>query len=107
MATNARSNNSTRGRYVAGGTVESFPTRLGWWERKIISKSASDVKIVVTPRYHQRPDLLAFDMYGTATLMWLVLQFNSIIDINTEFLVGTEISLPTKSRVFSQILSTR
>lgn len=103
----ARSNQLPQGRYNIGGKTESLPTRLGWWDRKIMSKSSTDVSITITPRYATRPDLLAYDLYGSASLMWVVLQFNSIIDINEEFKVGSEITVPSKSRLFTQILTNR
>lgn len=101
-----RSDKMSRGRYTVGGISESMPTRIGWWDRTLFRKDPSDFPYTLTPRYNQRPDLLANDLYGTPTLMWLVLQYNSIIDINTEFVTGAVIQLPSKSRVFSQILNT-
>ena len=103
----ARSDNVPRGRYTAGGTSESFTDRIGWWNRKIFPTSETDVFVTLTPRYALRPDNLMFDMYGTASISWLVLQYNNIIDINTEFIVGSVIRLPTKSRLFTQLLSSQ
>jgi hypothetical protein len=37
--------------------------------------------------------------------MWLVLQYNSIVDINTEFVAGESIILPTFERAQTQILT--
>lgn len=99
-----RSDTASSGRYVQGGGVESFPTRVGWWERKILPTALSDVPFVITSKYHKRPDLLAYDIYGTATMMWLVLQFNNIVDINEEFVEGTQVMLPLKSRVYSELI---
>jgi hypothetical protein len=101
----SRSDQNQRGRYLAGGTAESYPDRLGWWERKVFPRAATDVQVTITPRYAGRPDLLAFDLYGTSSLIWMVLQYNSIIDINTEFIVGSVITLPTKNRLYTQLLS--
>lgn len=100
-----RSDRQNQGRYIQGGSVESFPKRIGWWERKPMAFTDSDVDYDIIPKYNKRPDLLAFDLYGSARLMWLVLQFNTIIDINTEFITGRKIRLPLRSRVYSELLA--
>lgn len=103
----SRSDNIPRGRYTAGGEAERFSDRIGWWNRKTFPTSETDVLVTITPRYALRPDTLMFDMYGTASIWWLVLQYNNIIDINTEFIVGSVVRLPTKSRLFTQLLSSK
>lgn len=100
-----RSDRQNSGRYVQGGGVESYPKRIGWWERKIMAPADTDVTFVLTPKYNKRPDLLAYDMYGSARLMWAVLQFNTIIDINTEFVTGKSIRLPLSSRLYTELLT--
>lgn len=100
-----RSDKLPRGRYATGGVSESLPTRVGWWDKKQLPTADSDVATTLEKRYHRRPDLLAYDMYGAASLMWVVLQYNNIIDVTTEFVEGTEIVLPTKARLFTQLLT--
>jgi hypothetical protein len=100
-----RSDRQNQGRYVQGGAVEQFPKRIGWWERKVMEFANSDVQFVITPQYNKRPDTLAYNMYGSARMQWLVLQFNSIVDINEEFITGATIRLPLRSRVFSELLT--
>lgn len=99
-----RSDQQLTGRYVQGGTNTISYGRLGWWERIIFPKDNSDVKITLTSKYHKRPDLLAFDIYGSATLGWFILQYNTIVDIPEEFVQGTVVLLPTKSRL-TELLS--
>lgn len=99
MVTQKSSTNNPGSRFVKGGSTDVFNNRLGWWERKIYTASSDDIVFVLTPRYHHRPDLLAYDTYGKATYMWLVLQFNNILDVTTEFVIGKEIHLPTPRRV--------
>lgn len=99
-----RSNQRRDGRYVYGGTVEVKGNRLGWWERQIFARSHSDVSYTITKQHARRPDLLAYDVYGRANLMWFVLQYNNITDINTEFVEGAEILLPTVQRLFGELL---
>lgn len=100
-----RSDHVSTGRYVQGGNVESFSNRLGWWERRIFPSSIDDIKIIIPSKYSGRPDLLAAEIYGRATLMWVILQYNNIVDINTEFVVGKTIKVPTPKRVFTQFLA--
>lgn len=92
-----------KSRYVAGGITEKFLTRLGWWERFIYTKSRDDVQYVIEPKYHLRPDLLAYELYGSPAYMWLILQYNNILDINTEFVQGKTITLPTPQRVKTEL----
>lgn len=99
-----KSTNNSLTRYVQGGTTDVYQNRLGWWDGFTLTTSNDDITFILDPKYDKRPDLLAYDMYGKSTLMWLVLQYNSIVDINEEFISGATITLPTKSRVFSSIL---
>lgn len=100
-----RSDQVQTGRYVQGGTVVSYNNRLGWWSRRIFSSSPDDVEIVLPAKYNKRPDLLAAEIYGKSNLQWIVLQYNNIIDINTEFITGKTIIVPTAKRVFTQFLA--
>lgn len=101
-----RSDQQSQGRYVQGGTVELKGKRLGWWERKIFATSPTDVAYTITAKYARRPDLLAFDFYGQANLQWVIMQYNSVSDLNEDFTVGMIIALPTKSRLFGELLTT-
>jgi hypothetical protein len=78
---------------------------LGWWERRIIPTDDTDMTITITPQEDRRPDLIAHNIYGQAALAWVVLQFNNIVDIETELTVGTEIRLPTERRLKLDILN--
>lgn len=93
------------GRYVQGGNTTVMSGALGWWERRIFPRSTSDVQVKISTKYHRRPELLAFDVYGRATLMWVILQYNNIVDINMEFVEGKVIVLPSQSRLYTEILA--
>lgn len=99
-----KSNQRRDGRYVYGGVVESKGNRLGWWERQIFPTHHSDVPYIIPKQHARRPDLLAYEVYGRSNLMWMVLQYNHIVDINTEFVEGAEIMLPTVQRMFGELL---
>ncbi len=106
---NTKSIQNRESRYTQGGVTETFDGRLGWWERDIetISEDPTDMFITIAPQYDRRPDRLAFDMYGRSGLQWLVLQYNSIVDINEEFITGKEIRLPDPSRASLTFLNKR
>lgn len=91
-------------RFTKGGQTVLNKNMLGWWERRIFTPHISDVSFELDMKYNKRPDLLAYDIYGTPALMWLVLQYNNILDINTEFVTGKTITLPTPTRVYTEIL---
>lgn len=94
-----------RSRYTQGGDTDRFRKRLGFWDRYSFPLANDDVNVVVTSRTQFRPDLVAFDLYQQAKLQWFVLQYNSIVDINEEFIVGKRLVLPTPQRLLSSLLS--
>ena len=99
MANNSVDNKKSR--YYAGGTTEEYLTRLGWWERYVFDKSRDDVIYTIEKKYDRRPDSLAYDVYGSPQTMWVILQYNNIIDVSTEFVEGATILLPTPHRVMT------
>ena len=99
------SSENTTGRYTQGGVVDKFKNRLGWWERVPLEKRTDDLRFPITKEYEGRPDLVAHRVYKKATLAWLVLQYNNIVDINTEFVTGKNLVLPTQLRVQTSILT--
>lgn len=101
----SRSINNRDGRYVQGGRTHQLADRMGWWERTNLARSDTDVTVTIQSKYHRRPDKMAFDVYGKASLMWLILQYNNIIDINEEFVTGATIILPTPSRARAELLN--
>jgi len=102
----ARSDQQRDGRYTQGAvTVDSFPNRIGWWERRVFPSDTSDVPITISSVYAGRPDLMAFDAYGKATLAWVILQYNNIVDINLEFVTGATIKLPLPQRINTDFLT--
>lgn len=105
LARKPSSLNNRNSRYTQGGSVEVFETRLGWWERINFENSDDDISIVISPDFDRRPDLLAKAVYGKQQLMWMILQFNNILDINTEFVAGKLIVIPSQARALIDIVN--
>lgn len=100
-----QSTDNKNSRYVQGGITDVYSNKLGWWERTPIPYSDDDIMLTIDLKYSGRPSLLAYDLYGKDTLMWIVLQYNNIVDIEEEFVEGKEIRAPRPERVFFQILN--
>ena len=66
-----------------------------------IPSEKSDVRYEIEPQYRHRPDLLAFDLYGTPRLWWVFAQRNMdvINDPIYDFEPGTPIFIPKKSNL--------
>ena len=94
-------------RLLQGGTTDVFKERLGWWERRtdIEKDQIDDVVFVITKKYEHKPWLVAKIVLGREDLEWLVLQYNEIVDIIEEFVVGKEIKIPSKNRTEFSIVT--
>jgi hypothetical protein len=55
----------------------------------------------IEPQYTNRPDLLAFDLYGDAALWWVFTQrnLNVIQDPIYDFVPGVQIYIPQYSKL--------
>jgi hypothetical protein len=94
------------GRYSQGGSTERLQYRLGWWTQRNIPTSVDDIIYIIAKGVEKRPDLISNHVYGTPIYAWLVLQYNNIVDIETELVSDVVIKLPTRSRLILQILGT-
>jgi len=61
-----------------------------------IPKEIDDLQFTINTTYQYRPDLLAFDLYGNATLWWVFYQRNpnSLQAPPLDFKQGVQIYLP-------------
>lgn len=61
----------------------------------------NDILYVIENQYENRPDLLAFDLYGNAKLWWVFVQRNMSVlkDPIYDFKPGVSIYLPKKSNL--------
>ena len=66
-----------------------------------VPAEASDFEYVIQSQYRHRPDLLAFDVYGSSKLWWVIVQRNTnvIKDPIYDFEPGTKIFLPKKTNL--------
>lgn len=93
-------------RFVVGGKTYQVGDFLGWWEKKDIPKNAlDDIKFIITSEFSLRPDKIAKYVYGREDFQWLVLQYNTIVDINEELVTGKTIILPSYQRVMFNIIN--
>jgi hypothetical protein len=72
---------------------------LGILEIRPVSAQSDDFLYTIEPQYTRRPDLLAYDIYGTSDLWWVFMQRNLdvIQDPIFDFLPGLQIYLPKNS----------
>ena len=72
---------------------------LGTMVNRPVPKNANDTLFRINMTYDQRPDLLAFDLYGDHRLWWVFAQRNPNTLQNPlgDFVAGTDIYLPTLS----------
>lgn len=66
-----------------------------------VPSEADDFKYTIESQYTHRPDLLAYDLYGTPKLWWVFVQRNmSVIkDPIYDFVAGTTIYIPKKTNL--------
>lgn len=70
-----------------------------------IPKEDDDLQFTINQTYQYRPDLLAYDLYGTATLWWVFYQRNpnTLQAPPLDFKSGTRIFLPKMSTLKSTL----
>ena len=92
---------------LQGGETEVFKDRLGWYEKRTdIEKNRYDDTIfTLTKKYEHKPWLVSKMFLDREDLDWLVLEYNEIVDIMEEFVVGREIRIPSKNRTDFSILT--
>lgn len=73
---------------------------LDLWEPIDINSNPSDKIITLGSKYHNRPDLLAYDLYGNPTLWWVFMSRNpEILDPIYDFNSGLKIYVPTLNQL--------
>ena len=72
-------------------------------QNRPIPRQSDDQILTITVAYEYRPDILAYDLYGTAKLWWVFSQRNpnTLLDPIYDFTTGTAIFLPKLSTLKS------
>lgn len=80
-------------------------TYLDIWKPRTIPAEPDDYDYLIQPQYNYRPDLLAYDLYGTTKLWWVFMQRNVdiIYDPIYDFRAGIIIKLPKKSLLLQSL----
>ena len=70
-----------------------------------IDKQPDDVSFTINGTYNNRPDLLAFDLYGDSALWWVFRARNPnvIDDPIFDFKAGVTIMIPKKTTLISNL----
>lgn len=78
-----------------------FSWYLDLWEPITIPIYANDPIFPVIPKYNNRPDLAAFDLYGKSTLWWVFAKMNPdlIKDPIWDFKTGMVLRVAPRSRI--------
>jgi Base plate wedge protein 53 len=76
-----------------------FPWRLGRYVHRAIPPSPGDEPKTLSTKYHNRPDNLAFDLYGNQSYWWVFMlrNMNLIRDPIFDMVGGMTIIVPTKA----------
>ena len=75
----------------------------GYYTPLNIGYDDSDIFLIVTAEFHQKPGNLALHLYGDPRLSWVFSYFNrnQISDIIFDLKQGMVLRLPTKERLLS------
>jgi len=86
------------------GTTE-FSSSLDILNPRTLTAEADDQSYTIERTYAYRPDLLAYDLYGTPRLWWVFVQRNpdQIEDPIYDFRPGVTIQLPKKENVLTDL----
>jgi hypothetical protein len=97
-----------KSRYVHGGETSYIPeTRVGWWEMEVFEHKEDDIFFTITPETAHNPMLISHKVYKTPAYSWMVLQYNTIVDLNEELKVGDVIRLPSFVRLNFELLNNK
>ena len=85
-------------RYTNTPVVDFY---LDLWKSTPVKPDLEDKILELTPRYHERPDLLAYDLYGTPQYWWVFARrnMNTLVDPIRDFKSGLVIYAPAPSVV--------
>ena len=84
--------------YNTTDQVTNYVSYLDFWKGKYILPRATDTLLQLDDSYTHRPDLLAYNLYGSTQLFWVFMLRNPnvIKDPIWDFVGGIQIYVPTK-----------
>lgn len=84
-------------------TTKQSANFIGLYKHRPIKPHRDDREYTITQKYHLRPDLLAFDLYGKEDYWWVfyVRNLNVIRDPIWDFTVGATIWYPSPEHLRS------
>lgn len=79
---------------------------LGRYVDRPIPSDGGDILVELTAKYENRPDLLAYDLYGDTRLWWVFYRrnLNIIKDPIFDFVAGMQIYVPSKAHVSKVVI---
>jgi len=82
-------------------TTEKFGNYLDVMKKRNIPRRKDDIIYEIQQVYQYRPDMLAFDLYGSSELWWVFVARNpnQLRDPVWDFEVGTKIYIPQQSAI--------
>tara|TARA_B100000809_G_scaffold264804_1_gene321691 strand:- start:1420 stop:1725 length:306 start_codon:yes stop_codon:yes gene_type:complete len=88
--------------YANTKTVDFY---LGAWNDDINLSTIGDTTVEIHSKYNLRPDLMAFDMYGSPNYWWVFALKNKdkLIDPVEDFKTGVVLTIPSKNGIRSLI----
>lgn len=94
----------SRIKYPASSTYYTTPQldwRIGRYVHRQVPPAASDRVMLITPKYHNRPDRLAYDLYGSPLYYWVFMarNMNAIRDPIYDLVQGMSIIVPATDTV--------
>jgi hypothetical protein len=93
---------STTSPYFNTGVTQFY---LDLMVNRPVPRSSDDLLIIINSTYQYRPDLLAFDLYGDASLWWVFYQRNpnTLQAPPLDFKAGVNIYLPQESLLRTEL----
>lgn len=76
---------------------------LDYWSYRDIPTDSTDYYITVSGKYEERPDLLAYDLYGSVNYWWIfsIMNKDILIDPIYDLKTNLMIRIPTSTRLSS------
>lgn len=79
---------------------------LDLWVNKPVEPQDDDIFVTISAEHHERPDRLAYAVYGTPNLFWVFWMRNKdvIVDPIHDFQAGKRIYVPSLRYIQSEVL---